>query len=120
MKKNKDNLASVFVEMLHKEMEELVDEMSKCTTDIEVTCKITFNDVPTYVARSRETRASLETLKKQMKDSVADMPYAKTSVRIKMKDKYNEPEDPMNDRKIDADWLINLVKEDLEKAKGDK
>lgn len=117
MKKNKDNHVSAFVDMLQREMDELVKEISNYTTDVEITCKLTIPNVPTYIAYGRETQENINNLKKQMKDAAALLPGGKSSVRVKMKDKYIGPEDPMKNRKFDT---RGLEKEFESALKGDK
>lgn len=105
-KKNNDDYdVSGFVNLLHSEMEQLMKELDNYKTDVEVTCKMTFNDVPTYFAYSREMQQNIDTIKQNLKNIMVETPGVKTSVRVKMKDKYIEPEDPMKNRKFDASIL---------------
>lgn len=74
-----------------KEMEsqykEFFDELFSRKSDVEITCKITFKDLPTTYIHSSEGKQQLDTAIQQIKFNMAEIPNAKTTVKVKIKDK---------------------------------
>lgn len=75
-----------FLEFLKERMTE-IENVVMGTSDIEITCKITYKNVPTLWAHSEENQKQLDAAVQKLKEDIAEIPGAKTSVKVKIKDK---------------------------------
>ena len=73
-----------------KDLKEQQDEIAKYLfgkSDIEITAKIVFENIPTSYVYSDEGQEAIEEATRQFKENMAQMPNAKTSVKVKIKEK---------------------------------
>ena len=78
------------LEYTKKMLDESVEEINNWKSDITITCKITFSDIPAYAAHSSDCKKQLEVLINELKSTMSETPNTKTKVTMKIKDKYIE------------------------------
>lgn len=96
-----------YTEKLLKELKEQQDEIAQYLfgkSDVEVTYKIVFENLPTSYVYSEEGRQALENAIQQFKEDTAGTKGVKTSIKVKIKDKPKE--DSMKNRKFDVKGIL--------------
>lgn len=79
-----------YTEKLLKELKEQQDEIAQYLfgkSDVEVTLKIVFENLPTSSVYSEEGQHTIETAVQQFKEYTAEIKNAKSSIKVKIKDK---------------------------------
>lgn len=65
----------------------LLDVICPFKSDIEITIKLTYTDIPSIAAHSPEMKQLLDMMTMQMKCNMAEFPGAKINIKTKIKDK---------------------------------
>lgn len=75
------------IKKMMNESDRLWDAIRAYKSDVVITCKITFKDVPTVDVRSSDFQDQLDVAVEGLEDMISTIPNAKTSVRVTIKDK---------------------------------